>query len=162
MCIWPCTPRTQAGMRHAVYTSSMSIYADNGLGRVGADEDTPPDASRVYGFTKWLGEEVCRNACREWGMSVNALRLYMPVPEDKWRTEAGKGLNRHLGRTAEDTARAILAALEFQAGFEAFTISGDYEQKTVESGEGKTVSELGASGTSLRVSRCRRKGGMDV
>ncbi len=116
-----------ANIGHAVYTSSMSIYGDNGVGRAGADEDTPPDATWTYGLTKRLGEEVCRSACREWGMSVNALRLYLPVPEEKWLAEAKKGPTPWT--TAEDTARALLAALDYQAGFQAFTISGDHEQK---------------------------------
>ena len=117
-----------AGIPHAVYTSSMSVYAGKGVGRERADEDTPPDATDVYGFTKRLGEEVCRNACREWGMTVNALRLFQPVSEEKWLAEARRG-EPTPWTTAEDTARALLAALEYRAGFEAFTISGDYEQK---------------------------------
>jgi nucleoside-diphosphate-sugar epimerase len=116
-----------AGVGHAVYTSSMSVYSDKGVGRDGAVEGTPPDATDVYGFTKRLGEEVCRNACRAWGMSVNALRLYLPVPETRWMAEAGKGAPTPW-TTAEDTARALLAALEYRGGFQAFTISGDYEQ----------------------------------
>ena len=99
-----------AGVTHAVYT----------------DEDTPPDAVYAYGLTKHLGEEVCRHACRAWGLSVNALRLFFPVPEDKWQAEARGGPTPMT--TAEDTARALLAALEYRAGFEAFTISGDYAQ----------------------------------
>ena len=66
----------QAGIAHAVYTSSLSVYHQNGAGRYLSDEDLPPDSRHIYGFTKRLGEEVCRNACRSWGMSVNALRLY--------------------------------------------------------------------------------------
>ncbi len=117
-----------AGVRHAVYTSSMSVYAGKGLGRAGADEDTPPDATDTYGFTKRLGEEVCRTACQVWGMSVNALRLFQPMVEEKWLAEARKG-EPTPWTTGEDTARALLAGLEYRAGFEAFTISGDYEQK---------------------------------
>ena len=127
-----------AGVQHAVYTSSMSVYTGKGVGRIGADEDTPPDATDPYGFTKRLGEEVCRNACREWGMSVNALRLFQPVPEGKWLTEARKG-EPTPWTTAEDTARALLAALEYRAGFEAFTISGDYEQKLMNLAKAKRL-----------------------
>ncbi len=32
---------------------------------------------------------------------------------------------------AEDVARAILAALEYRNGFQAFQISGDYENKVM-------------------------------
>ncbi len=128
----------QAGIGHAVYTSSMSVYADNGVGRVGADEDAPPDSVLAYGLTKHLGEEVCRHAWRMWGMSVNALRLYLPMPESRWLVEADKG-EPTLATTAADTARALLAALEYRAGFEAFTISGDYEQKLLNMGKARRL-----------------------
>lgn len=128
----------QAGIGHAVYTSSMSVYADNGLGCVGADESRLPDAGRVYGFTKRLGEEVCRNACYEWGLSVNALRLYMPVSEERWLLEAGKG-EPTPWTAAADTARALLAALEYRNGFQAFTISGDYEQRLLNLAKAKRL-----------------------
>ena len=116
------------GIKQAVYTSSMSVYARNAAGRYMSDEDLTPDATHVYGFTKRLGEEVCRNAVREWGMDVNALRLFLPVDDQKWLAEVPEG-NPKIWTTASDTARAILAALEYRAGFQAITISGDYDQK---------------------------------
>jgi len=127
-----------AGIEHAVYTSSMSVYSDNGLGRFGADEDIPADADHVYGLTKRLGEEICRSACRTWGMSVNALRLYLPVSEDKWQAEARKA-EPTPWTTAEDTAHAVLAALEFRNSFQAFTLSGDYEQKLMSLAKAKRL-----------------------
>ena len=127
-----------AGVQHTVYTSSMSVYTGKGVGRIGADEDTPPDATDAYGFTKRLGEEVCRNAWREWGMSVNALRLFQPVPEEKWLAEARKG-EPTPWTTAGDTARALLAALKYRDGFQAFTISGDYEQKLMNMAKAKRL-----------------------
>ena len=114
----------EAGVTHAVYTSSLSVYHENGKGRYLSDEDLPPDSRHIYGFTKRLGEEVCLNACREWGLSVNALRLYLPVPEEKWLQEAKRGPTPWT--TAQDTARALQAALEYRGGFQAFSISGDY------------------------------------
>jgi nucleoside-diphosphate-sugar epimerase len=128
----------QAGVQHAVYTSSMSVYGDNGLGRNGADEDTPPDSYSVYGLTKRMGEEVCRSACHRWEMSVNALRLYMPVPEERWLAEAACG-EPTPWTTSEDTARALLAALEYRDGFQAFTISGDYEQRLLNIAKSKRL-----------------------
>ena len=44
----------QAGIPHAVSTSSRSVYANNGLGHAGADKDAPLDSDRFYGFTKRL------------------------------------------------------------------------------------------------------------
>ena len=118
----------EAGVDHAVYTSSLSVYHENGAGRYLGDEDLPPDSRLIYGFTKRLGEEVCHNVCRAWGISVNALRLWLPVTEERWLAEAREGKPTPW-TTAEDTARALLAALEYRAGFQAFTISGDYEQR---------------------------------
>ncbi len=121
----------EAGITQAVYTSSMSIYAGDLVQRTFADEDLTPDAVNLYGFTKWLGEEVCRNAARLWGMNVNALRLCRPVPEDRWLRENAAG-RPILQTTASDVARAIAAALEFRGGFQAFIISGDYENKIMQ------------------------------
>ena len=129
----------ESGISHAVYTSSMSVYqAVNGyrdtngktrdIRRFLIDEDMTPDAQGLYGFTKRLGEEVCRNATRQWGMSVNALRLCFPQSREKWLAETRPDIPTMV-TDAEDVARALLAALEFRAGFQAFTISGDYEQK---------------------------------
>ena len=106
----------------------MSVYAGKGVGCVGADKDTPSDATDAYGFTKQLGEEVCRNACREWDMNVNALRLYMPVSEEKWLAEARKGEPTPWA-TSGGTVGALLAALDYRDEFRASTVSGDYEQK---------------------------------
>jgi nucleoside-diphosphate-sugar epimerase len=120
----------EAGVTHAVYTSSMSVYADLRR-RYFADEEITPDASDLYGFTKRLGEEVCRNATRAWGMSVNALRLCFPTPDDEWRATTRQGTPT-LATSASDVASALLAALEYRGGFQAFMISGDYEQRIMD------------------------------
>ena len=120
-----------AGITQAVYTSSMSVYAGDLLQRTFADEDLTPDANELYGFTKHLGEEVCRNAARLWGMNVNALRLCFPNAEDKWLNETVTG-RPTIATTANDVARAIAAALQFRGGFQAFMISGDYENKIMQ------------------------------
>lgn len=121
----------QAGIPHAVYTSSMSVYdGDLLIPDRFPSEDIPPDADHFYGFTKRLGEECCRLAVRQWGMSVNALRLCLPVSEEKWLAETRKGVPT-IATTAPDVARAILAALDYRDGFQAFMISGDYEQTSM-------------------------------
>ncbi|HZP80720.1 MAG TPA: NAD(P)-dependent oxidoreductase [Chthonomonadaceae bacterium] len=118
----------QAGISHAVYTSSMSVYT-NLYARHFADEEVPPDATDLYGFTKRLGEEVCRNAAREWGLTVNVLRLCFPTADEKWYADTKPGKTT-LATTATDLARALHAALERRfGGFQAFMISGDYEHK---------------------------------
>jgi nucleoside-diphosphate-sugar epimerase len=118
----------EAGISQAVYTSSMSIYAGDLMQRTFADEGLTPDAAELYGFTKRLGEEVCQNAAHLWGMNVNALRLCYPTGEDKWLRETVAG-QPTLATSAGDVARAIASALSFSAGFQAFMISGDYENK---------------------------------
>jgi nucleoside-diphosphate-sugar epimerase len=118
----------RAGIAHAVYTSSMSVYGSDLMTRSFPDEDLTPDASDVYGLTKRMGEEVCRNATRAWGMSANALRLCFPTADDEWIAATQLGTPT-LATAASDVARALHAALEYRSGFQAFTISGDYEQK---------------------------------
>jgi nucleoside-diphosphate-sugar epimerase len=127
----------KAGITQAVYTSSMSVYADLHH-RYFADEDITPDEKELYGFTKWLGEEVCRNACRRWAMNVNVLRLCFPTPKETWleQTQAG---TPNIATTAEDVANAILAALEYRGGFQTFMISGDYEQKIMNMSKAKRL-----------------------
>ena len=41
----------QAGIKQAVYASTMSVYADDLMQRYFADEDLTPDSSHFYGFT---------------------------------------------------------------------------------------------------------------
>jgi nucleoside-diphosphate-sugar epimerase len=128
----------QAGITQAVYTSSMSIYAGNLMERYFPDEELAPDSSDLYGFTKRIGEEVCRNAAREWAMHVNALRLCFPISEDEWLSKTRLG-SPTLATTAADVSRALLAALEYRGGFQAFMISGDYEQKLLNMSKAKRL-----------------------
>jgi nucleoside-diphosphate-sugar epimerase len=122
-----------AGVRHAVHISSMSVYRGL-MGRRIDDESVPPDATDLYGLTKRLGEQACRAAVDEWGMSVNALRLTWPTPDRLWPAWGAEQPPRLLrdddgvvvqATAASDLARAVAAALEFRDGFQAFIISGD-------------------------------------
>jgi nucleoside-diphosphate-sugar epimerase len=118
-----------AGVTHAVYTSSMSVYHDVDLTtRHFPDEEITPDAVDVYGFTKGLGEESCRNVWRLSGMSVNVLRLCWPLSETEWRARARPGVPI-LAMADSDIARLLDAALEYRAGFQIFNTSGDYENR---------------------------------
>ncbi len=118
----------EAGIEHAVYTSSMSVYDGDLADRYFDTEDIPPDATHFYGITKRLGEEMCRHAVSHWKMSVNALRLCHPRPDDVWQTETDPAVPT-IATPASDVARAILAALDLRGnGFQAFTISGDYNE----------------------------------
>ncbi len=120
----------RANVSHVVYTSSMSVYAGELTERHFADEELTPESTHFYGLTKRFGEEICRNATREWGMSANVLRLCFPLPDDVWRTETKPDMPT-LATAGSDVAQALLAALSYQAGFQIFMISGDYQQKMI-------------------------------
>ena len=122
----------------AVYASSMSVYAGDLLQRYFPDEDVTPDSSELYGFTKYMGELVCQKATRLWGMNINALRLCHPTAEEKWLVETVIG-RPTIATTAKDVSRAFQAALEYQGGFQAFMISGDYENKIMNMSKAKRL-----------------------
>jgi nucleoside-diphosphate-sugar epimerase len=129
----------EAGARHAVYTSSMSVYDGDLLARGLGDESIPPDSTHFYGLSKRLGEEVCRSAVAAWGMSVVALRLCLPTPDDRWLAETRLGAPT-IATPASDLARVLVAALDYQGhGFQAFTVSGDYEQRVMNMAKAKRV-----------------------
>ena len=121
-----------AGVRHAVYISSLSVYQN--LTRRHLDETLPADATDLYGLTKRLGEQVCQAAAAEWGISVNVLRLVWPTPDEMWPAwgpwqtpellYADDGTIIQPTR-ASDLGRAFLAALDHRDGYQVFTISGD-------------------------------------
>ena len=128
----------QAGVMHAVYCSSMSVY-DGALDKqYFFDEDMPPNARGLYGLTKRMGEEACSNACYLHGMSVNALRLCFPMADDTWMALDRSGTNV-LATAASDLSNALHAALMYRNGFQAFMISGDYAQTVINLAKAKRV-----------------------
>ena len=121
-----------AGVPHAVHISSLSVYRDVTARRL--DETVPPDATDGYGLTKRLGEQVCRAATVEWGLSVTVLRLAWPTPDALWPAWGKRKRPRRLrakdgtpieATAASDLAAALLAALDHRDGYQVFTISGD-------------------------------------
>ena len=128
----------EAHIQQAVYTSTMSVYGGDLMQRYFPDEGFTPDAAELYGFTKHLGEEVCLNATRLWGMHVNALRLCFPTALDKWQDQTIEGTPT-IATAAEDVANAMSAALGFQGGFNTFMISGDYENKIMNMSKAKRL-----------------------
>jgi len=125
------------GITQAVYTSSLSVYA-NLTKRYFSDEGITPDETDLYGFTKKLGEDVCQNAWRAWGINVNALRLCFPTPKEKWLKKHKKG-KATLATMDSDVGRAMLAALEYKGGFQTFMISGDYQHKLMNMSKAKRL-----------------------
>ncbi|MBM4042738.1 MAG: NAD-dependent epimerase/dehydratase family protein [Planctomycetes bacterium] len=120
----------EAGIRRAVYASSMSVYAYRPHGFAEGD-DTPPDAADLYGFTKRLGEIVCDYFARAHKMAVVSLRLNNPVSLEDWQQAARAG--RLVAQTAApDVASAIALSLTAPvSGAHAMNIAGDYEGRRV-------------------------------
>ena len=127
----------ESGITQAVYCSTMSVYA-NLQHRYFIDEDVEPDETNIYGFTKWLGEEVCRNASRRWAMNVSALRLCLPLAPEEWQARMRRD-TPDFATSGDDVARAMLAALDLRAGFQAFMIGGDYEGKILNMAKAKRL-----------------------
>ncbi|MGC4047914.1 MAG: NAD-dependent epimerase/dehydratase family protein [Armatimonas sp.] len=128
----------ESDIRRVVHVSSMSVYDQLGR-RYIHGETVVPDAREFYGLSKRLGEEVCRAACESRPLSVCALRLCLPVTKDEWRQLHAEG-KQDIHTEAEDVARAMLLGLEKDfGGFQAFTISGDYAEKTMSMKKAKAV-----------------------
>ncbi len=104
------------------------VYSDEEEQRAAECVQQAAVARGTYGFTKRLGEEVCRNAWYRNGLSVNALRLCFPCAREVYHAQARAGVPS-IPTDAEDVARLMLAALEYRNGFQAFLTSGDYENK---------------------------------
>ena len=128
----------ELGITHAVHCSTMSVY-DGGLEvRYFFDEEMAPDARGTYGFSKRLGEEVCRNAWNRYGISVNSLRMCHPIAREKFLERARLDVPS-IPTDAEDVARLMLAAMEYRNGFQAFLTSGDYDNKIMNMGKAKRL-----------------------
>ena len=127
------------GVNHAVYCSSMSVYDGDLAARYFYDEDQVPDARHLYGFTKYMGEQVCHNACHlRPGTSANALRLCFPMADAAWHALDRTGVNS-LATAASDVAEAMHAGLNYRNGFQAFMISGNHEQTITNLAKAKRV-----------------------
>ncbi|GAB3425190.1 hypothetical protein GCM10027569_61740 [Flindersiella endophytica] len=130
----------EAGIGHAVYTSSMSVYGETGDTPY-PDESVTPNATNFYGLAKRFGEQVCAAACSAYGMSLVALRFCFPTAEADWpRTD--HPVKRILATSARDSARAIQAGLDRARqghGFEAFGISGDTGKRRIDTTPARTV-----------------------
>jgi nucleoside-diphosphate-sugar epimerase len=120
------TGAVRAGVRHVVYTSSMSVYRYPPVEIFTfPDESEPADAADFYGLAKRLGEEVCRTAVAEHGIDALCLRLCFPVPDDQW-PKNDRPRERAISTSARDTSAAIEAALHRRGhGFDVYAISGD-------------------------------------
>jgi nucleoside-diphosphate-sugar epimerase len=134
----------RAGVRHMVYTSSMSVYpmdhvdpepggaqpVGDALGRY-PDESVPPDNPEFYGLAKRLGETVCQAFTVLAEADAVCLRLCFPTPDSAW-PRTGTPMQRAIATSARDTAAAIDAAIRYRGhGFSVFAISGDAAERTM-------------------------------
>jgi nucleoside-diphosphate-sugar epimerase len=133
------TAAHEAGVGRAVLTSSMSVFADSPVPLTDRplDETSEPDAADLYGVTKRLAEQVARIAADAHGMTVTALRLAWPTPDDVWpRWALSEVLPESIQITradgtpypalaASDLTAAVDAALARTGGYDVFHILGD-------------------------------------
>ena len=124
----------KAGIKRAIYTSSLSVYDgqyDLTTGETDSEE-TPAYPTRVYGFTKLLGEQVCHYFHRTHNLPILILRLFLPIPDEQKQNPSPN--TQHLTpntspdcRTAAtDLARALAAALDYEhQGLEIIHLTGD-------------------------------------
>lgn len=126
-------------LRRAVYASTLSVFdgmkIERGLyGGVVLSEETPPFPCEVYGFTKYLGEEVCRYFAKAHGLSCVVLRLTGVTRPEDW-SRAGGG-----STSTTDVARAFRMALEKDGiSFEILHICGDNVGRPTEIGKARRV-----------------------
>jgi nucleoside-diphosphate-sugar epimerase len=118
----------EAGIKRAVYTSSLSVYDGHLDIRSGVTdrEDVPPAPTTVYGFTKRLGEQVFERFHRAHRLPVLILRLFLPVTQADWKAKHDPA-HVDCRTSAPDLARAFTAALDFEHdGFEIVHVTGDH------------------------------------
>ncbi len=133
----------QAGIRHAIHVSSLSVHAN--LGHRPVTPADVPDATDPYALTKRLGEEAARAAATRDGMALTILRLAWPTPDDAWPEWAIRAASVGPGEPHQfamhdgtlvpalagtDLAAALAAALEnppAPAEVRALPLAGDTE-----------------------------------
>ena len=142
----------EAGIDRGVYTSTLTAHdrspnrpAAKKLGRnLFTDEPSVPlDNQQVYGFTKGLGERVCRYFCRHHDMSIIALRITGPRTHAQWLAERAPGETDGWWIEETDLARAYLAAISSSdlTGYHPIFIAGSEQQMS----DGKVVQEIDLS-----------------
>ena len=116
------------GVRGVLFSSTMGVYGEtrkpaDDRDVVFLDEELSLQPADVYGWTKVVGEELCRFHARTDGVASIALRFGMFVPEPFFRY----GIRLLYGGVHEDdVADAVVAAVDRLAtsgsGFEALNV----------------------------------------
>ncbi len=125
-----------AGVRHAVHCSTVSVHGVPAI--TPANEDSPTSPSNVYGTTKVRGEHVVQRFVRDHGLSavvvrptaiygpgdVRGVRLFRDVARRRLLM-IGRGTPRcHLGHVADVVAGLRLAGAHRPAAGECFVVGG--------------------------------------
>lgn len=135
----------EAGIMAGVHTSTFTVH-NRHRDWYSAEEEVPLDAQSVYGLTKGFGEMICRYFCREFGMSIVALRLTGPRNREGWIE--GRKLSKDDPTflrvvDEEDMAAAYLAALRVANGrrsrYDAVFLSGDEKEEEVNGAKGRAL-----------------------
>jgi uronate dehydrogenase len=117
----------RAAVRRLVFTSSiMVVWGCDPPGWVAGD--APPRPVGAYALTKQLGEEVCRQYARSFGLSVVCLRIAKPIdPDDPaWK---GRPI-RPQWIAFPDLIQAYRLALTAPGiGFEVVTVVGESSRR---------------------------------
>lgn len=96
------------GIQHLVFTSTHLIHGDGLRGTHHITEESLCIPTDIFGFTKWMGEELCRYAARTHDFRVAILRCGDSTPTE-WKSA---GLNLLCdGVAREDIAQAHQLAL---------------------------------------------------
>ncbi|MBI2301185.1 MAG: NAD(P)-dependent oxidoreductase [Armatimonadetes bacterium] len=131
-----------AGCHRVVYASTMSVYTRSVPPPDGPrDESVPPDSMHLYGFTKRLGEEVCRAfAALHPQLKVLAFRMVLPRTEAQWAERANGAKRPDYCTAPGDLRRAYLAALEAEwEGFEAVAFCSDMDGRYLDMGKAQRL-----------------------
>jgi nucleoside-diphosphate-sugar epimerase len=135
----------EAGIMAGVHTSTFTVH-NRHRDWYPAEEEVPLDAQSVYGLSKGFGELICRYFCREFGMSIVALRLTGPRNREGWIK--GRKISRSDPRflwvtDEEDLASAYLGALDAanarRSRFDAVFIAGDENGEEVNLAKGREL-----------------------
>lgn len=135
----------ELGIMAGVHTSTFTVH-DRQRTWYASEEEVPLDNPGLYGLTKGFGEQICRYFCREFGMSIVALRLTGPRDRAGWieGRKIPKDDSRHLWVTdEEDMAAAYLAALKVAVSrrgrYDAVFLAGDENEEEVNLSKGRQL-----------------------
>ncbi|MEM2293298.1 MAG: GDP-mannose 4,6-dehydratase [Nitrososphaerota archaeon] len=83
-----------------IYASSCEVYGSSQYGDKPMDERHPINPASPYGYSKYVGELLCRSYHQTYGLKVNIMRCFNVYGEGQRETDYG-------GAIAKFTARAL-------------------------------------------------------